>query len=108
MAVISTQSVTTSGAALTYSAASGGGDRFTPDSYTFMHVVNGNAGTLTVTLVTPNTVDGLAIADRTVVVLTGASALIKLPISLYTSADGKGDVTWSVTSSVTFAVLTMA
>lgn len=105
MAVVSTQLVSLAGTALTYSAASGGGDRFTPAGNTFMHIVNGSAGSITATLITPNTVDGLAIADRAVVVGAGANVLLLLPAGTYAASDGLGDITWSATTSVTFAVL---
>lgn len=106
MATVATQSVTATGAALTYSAASGGGDRFTPAPRTFMHVVNGSVADVDVTIVTPGTVDGLAIADRVVTVPAGENRLFQLPTT-YKSADGLGDVTWEATTSVTFAVLSV-
>jgi hypothetical protein len=105
MAVVATQSMTIDGSALTYSAASGGGDRFTPNTRTFMHIKNGSGSSITATLVTPGNVDGLAIPDRAVVVPAGADRLVPLPASTYASADGLGDVTWSLATSVTVAII---
>lgn len=104
MATYGTQSVNTVGTAITYGAVTAA-DRFLPADHCFLHVKNANAGTCTVTLVTPGTVDGLAIADRTVAILTGAEAMIALPAALYRSSDGLGDVQFSPTSSVTAAVI---
>lgn len=105
MAVIATQQTPLDGAALTYSAASAGGDRFKPSARTFMHIKNGSASSVTATLVTPGTVDGLAVADRAVTVPAGGDRLVPLPPGTYASADGLGDVTWSATTTVTFAVV---
>src|SRR4051812_247505 len=107
MATVSTQSVTTTGGALTYSAASGGGDRFTPGSTSFMHVVNGSGSSINVTITTPGTVDGLAISDRVIAVPAGVSRIFKVTSELYASADGLGDVAWSAVTSITFAVCSM-
>jgi hypothetical protein len=105
MATVATQKITTTGAALTYSAASGGGDKFTPGPYTYMHAINGGGSPITATLTTPGTVDGLAVADRTVAIPAGESRMVKLPTELYKGAQGLGDVSWSGTTSVTFAVV---
>lgn len=105
MATVSTQDVPAAGSALTYASASGGGDRFLPGDGVFMHIVNGSGSSITATLATPGTVDGLAIADRAVAVPAGDSRLVTLPADTYRSSDGYGDVTWSATTTVTFAVL---
>jgi hypothetical protein len=105
MATVATQKITTTGAALAYSAASGGGDKFTPGTYTYMHVVNGGGSPVTATLATPGTVDNLAVADRTVAIPAGESRMVKLPAELYRGTNGLGDVSWSGTTSVTFAVV---
>lgn len=88
-----------------YAASGGGGDRVHPG--TVLHVKNNNAATVTITMVTPGVVDGdLAIADRTRTVTNGTEAFIAVPKSqVYRDADNMVGLTWSVTSSVTFAVL---
>lgn len=105
MATVTTQSITNAGAATTYSAASPGGDRFLPADGTFLHVKNGSGSPITVTLVTPGTVDGLAITDRAVSVPATSERFIAVPDSLYRSSDGLADITWSATTTVTFAVV---
>lgn len=105
MAVVATQVMPVNGAALAYSTASAGGDRFTPAPRTFLHVVNGNAAATNVTIATPNPVEGLALPGRVVAVPASTNRLIPLSSDIYRSADGLGDVTWSVSASVTFAVV---
>lgn len=107
MATVSTQQIGKTGTAPTYSAADAAGDRVTPGEGTFLHVKNASAAGITVTLVTPGTVDGLAVADRTSnSVAAGGEDFISLAnAKLYRSSDGLADLTWSATASVTFAVL---
>ncbi len=89
----------------TYYAASAGGDRVRPGSV--LHVKNGNAAPTVITMVTPATVDGdLAVADRTRTVTNGTEAFIAVPKDqAYRDADGMVALSWSVTATVTFAVL---
>lgn len=106
MAVIASQVAPFSGAALTYSAASGGGDRFMPGDFTVIHVKNGGGSPVTMTLVTPNTdPTGNLIADRVVTVAATSDRIVKVPTSVFASADGLGDITWSGVTSVTLAVV---
>lgn len=104
MATYATQSVTTAGTTVSYTAVTAA-DRFVPADHCFLHVKNANAGSVTVTVLTPGTQDGLAIADRVVTILTTAEAMIAIPPAWYRSSDGLGDVQFSPTSSVTAAVI---
>lgn len=78
MALLSTQQMTSGGAAITLAAAAGGGDTADiSNGRTFLWLKNGGGSSITVTLVTPGTVDGdLAIADRAVTVANGTEKLI--------------------------------
>lgn len=105
MATVATQSLAFDGTAPTYSAASSGGDKFTPGNHTFLHVVNGSASSVTATITTPGDVDGLAIPDREVAVPAGEDRMVPVPARTYKAADGLGSVAWSATTTVTFAVL---
>jgi hypothetical protein len=90
-----------------YAPTSGGtGDRVQPGS--IMHVKNGNAATVTITFVTPGTVDtDLAVADRTRTVTNGTDAFLIVPSNAaYRDVDGMVQVTWSITTTITFAALT--
>lgn len=108
MATRGTEPVGTVGTGATYHAASAGGDKVTPTEGTFLHVVNGGASPTTVTIVTPGTVAGLAVADReTDPIAAGDDDFINLSDTrtYRNPADGLADITWSETTSVTFAVL---
>lgn len=106
MATVATQTLAFDGTAPTYSAASSGGDKFTPGHHTFLHVVNGAAeDAVTATITTPGDVDGLAIPDREVAVPAGEYRMVPVPARTYKAADGLGSVAWSATTTVTFAVL---
>lgn len=107
MATVTTQRVGLDGAALTYSAASGGGDKFTPGAHTFLHIVNASGVSVTATITTPDTVEGNAIADRAVVLAAGVNRLVRVPATVFANrADsGLAAIAWSATTSVTFAVL---
>lgn len=90
-------------------AASAGGDKVVPG--TRLHIINGGAAPVTVTLVTPGTKDGdLAIDDRTFTIPNGTFpanfGVIDVPSDLYRDpADGLASITWSSAVSVTFFVL---
>jgi hypothetical protein len=89
-----------------HAASSGGGDRVRPGN--ILHIKNANAAPVTVTFVTPGTIDtDLAVADRTRgPIANGADGFLVVPRDqAYRDADGMVQVTWSVNASVTFAVL---
>ena len=108
MATYAAQAIPKTGLNATYNAAAGGGDRVPPGS--IVHVKNGNASALTVTIVTLDTADGdLAVTDRAQASIgaTTGMAFIRIPTGwpYVDPADGLVGLTWSVTSSVTFAVV---
>lgn len=88
-----------------YAATAGPGDRVYPGNV--LHIKNANAAPTVLTMVTPATVDGdLAVADRTRTIANGTEAFLSVPRdAAYRDADGQVALTWSVTASVTFAVL---
>jgi len=73
-------------------------------------VKNGNAGACTVTITTPETVDGdLAVADRVVSVpATTGETLIPLTSRYRDPTTGRCTITFSPTSSVTRCVVRVA
>lgn len=89
----------------TYYAASAGGDRVRPG--VVLHVKNANAAPTVLTMVTPATVDGdLAIGDRTRTFANATEKFMVVPTNqAYRDADGMVALSWSVTATVTFAVL---
>lgn len=107
MATVSTQSVTLTGTPIAFSPASGGGDKFTPDDATVLLIKNGGGASITATIVTPWTGPaGLALADATVPVAAGAEVLVGAFAGPYwAGASGLADITWSSTTSVTWAAV---
>lgn len=106
MATLTTQSVTTAGLAATYSTPTATtGDRFLPAAGTFIHIKNGNASSCTITLTTPFTMDGLALADRVITVPGTTERFIAVPDTLYRSSDGLGDFVVAPITTVTVAVV---
>lgn len=107
MATLVTQNITTAGILPTYTAAAGGGDAMIADSTSFLHVKNGTASPMTVTLVTPATVDTtLTVADRAITVGANSEQMISVPDSLYRDpTTGLAAITYSLATSVTVAAI---
>lgn len=105
MATLSPQTVTRSGLAATYASAASGGDQFLNNGKMLLHVKNG-ATDCNVTVSTPNTVDGLAIADLTVTVSASTEEFIgPFPASIYNDSSGYVQLSYDDESNVTVAVL---
>lgn len=103
---LATQSFTSSGAVPTYSAANVDGHTIINSGKTLLHVKNGSGGSINVTIATPGSADGLALADRVVAVAAGAEKIIgRLNPSVYNNANGKITATFSAVSSVTVAAI---
>jgi hypothetical protein len=101
MATLAVQSVSSSGLTPAYVAAAGGGDKVVPGAGSYIHVKNGDATATVVTLVTPGTVESLAVADRTVSVAAGAEALIAVGNVYKNPTDGLASITYSKVTSLT-------
>lgn len=107
MALLTTQSVVQAGLAASYSAAAAS-DTAVPGDNVVLHVKNGGGSPDTVTLVTPGTVSGLAIADQTVSVAAGAEKFIPLLPDLYRDpSTGLVTIQHSFTTSVTVAAISV-
>lgn len=92
--------------AFTAASADAAGNTFVNDGNTFAYIKNGYTGTITATFVTPRTVGGLAVADQMIAVASGAEAAVGdfLP-ETFNDSSGQAQVTWSETTTVTFAVM---
>ncbi|WP_101791029.1 hypothetical protein [Nonomuraea indica] len=88
-------------------AASVGGDTCPAGDGIYLEVDNAGGSPITVTLATPGTVDGLAIADREESVPAGARGKV-LVSRTYAKADGQCDITYSGVTSVTVGVFKVA
>jgi hypothetical protein len=83
-------------------AAAGGGDTAPVGSGRFLYVANGDASAKTVTVATPGTSKGLAIADASISVAAGDHAIIPLN-DIYRGTNGRAAITYSAVTSVTVA-----
>ena len=101
---ITPQTVAVTGTSVTFEAANVDGNKIDMTSAPkILHVKNTNGATRTVTLVTPGTVGGLAIANRDVVVAaTTGDTEIKLD-RVVKNEDGFCHVTYSAVTGVTVA-----
>lgn len=111
MATLATQNVSRAGVAPSYAAAAGGGDKFTPDHETFLHVKNASAGSLNVTVVTPRTdALGNAVSDNVVAVPAAGERLIgPFPAEHYADpTDGLASITYSGVTSLTVGAFRVA
>lgn len=111
MAVLTVQSISRAGVVPSYAAAAGGGDSFRPDTHTFLHAKNGSGGSITVTVVTPNTDPiGNAVADLAIPIAAGAEKMIgPFPAPYFANpSTGNADITYSGVTSLTIAALAVA
>lgn len=97
------EEVSIAGLAATYHAAAAG-DKVPPGC--LLVVKNTNGATRDLTLATPGTAHGLAIADATITIpATTGERYVPVPHTGFTGADGLVPLTWSATTGVTFAVI---
>lgn len=89
----------------TFAAAPALGSQFRNSGRSILHVKNGGGVSIDVTIPTPGTVDGLALADQIVAVAAGAEKLISVRNrETYKQADGYTYVDYSAVTSVTVAL----
>lgn len=102
---ITPQTVTTAGAAITLEAANVAGNSVDlTTGAKVMWIKNGDAGSITVTLPSVATVDGLALADRTVTIAGTTEKHFRLH-DAQKRTDGTVYINYSAVTSVTVAAL---
>lgn len=96
------------GVDLAGAAAAGGGDTFVNTGVELVVFKNASVGSITVTIATPGTVDGLAIADRTIAVGAGETRLVgPFPPGIYNDTFISGGVVAMTYSGVTTFTVTV-
>lgn len=105
MATIATQIASVHTGDPTFSAASGGGDLCATGDNLLLLVHNGAGSSVTLTVTTPGTVSGLAVADDAIVIGAGAIKPIPLSKALFANDNGQAALGWSSATSVTVAVI---
>jgi hypothetical protein len=102
---ITPQRIVAAGLAPAFEPANVAGNSFKLQNGRYAHVKNGSGSSVTVTIPTPLTVDGLAVADRTVAVPAAGERLIALgTATAYKQAGGVAYLDYSAVTSVTVAV----
>lgn len=87
-------------------AAAGGGDSFPNTGAEVLVIKNGGGSGITLTVVTPVTVDGLAVADLTATIAAGATAMVgPFPPGTYSDGSGNVNLTYSAVTTVTVSVV---
>jgi hypothetical protein len=105
MAILSAQRLPLGGLQPTYANAASGGDQAPTGEKLVLHVRNDDASAKTVTVATPGTVGGLAVADASQVIPADGDAFIPLKSSFRDPMTGRAAITYSAVTSVTVAVL---
>ncbi|MBD0838787.1 hypothetical protein [Streptomyces sp. TRM68416] len=82
--------------------AAAGGDTAPVGPGRFLYVANGDAAPHTVTVATPGTVKGLAVADASLVVAAGDHGILPLA-GVYRGANGRAAITYDGVNLVTVA-----
>lgn len=108
MALLAAQSIVRAGLAASYAAVAGGGDEFVNTGVEFVHIKNDGIDPTDVTFATPRIVDGLAVAELVVTVAASADKFIgPFPKGTFNDGNGRVQVTYSETSAVEIAVLSV-
>lgn len=106
---LTVQTVSRSGLDPTYAAVDNANGNYFPNTgKEMLHVFNASGGALTVTVLTPRTVDGLAVAELTVSINNGEDAMIgPFPSATFIQGADRPNVyvDWSTGTSVTAAVI---
>ena len=93
----------TSATDLSPNAANAGGDKFTAGRDTFLYLENSSGAPITVTVDTPGTVRGQAIADLPIIVpATGYAARGPFPADVFGDAGGLVAMTYSTHTGLSF------
>ena len=106
MALLTIQTIKPAGISPTYAAATAGGDKLSLSApNTFLHVKNGGASSITVTVTTQNnSYKGLTVPDRTVTVAaSGEQMLGPFDPTLHADINQQASIGYSSATSVTVA-----
>jgi hypothetical protein len=107
MATLGTQVIALAGLAPSYANATGGGDKCEVGDRVFLHVKNGSASSVTVTLTATASVRGQVVSNLTVAVPASGERMIgPLNADLFQSqTDGLCAIGYSASATVTVAAL---
>lgn len=106
---LTVQQIARTGIVPSYAAANVAGNSLANSGKEFLHIKNGAVSSITVTIETPGTVDGQAVADRTVTIGAGAEKMIgPFPPQTYNQDSGEVYVDYSAITTVTVGAFRLA
>lgn len=107
MATLTVQNIVRAGLEVSYASAAGGGDVAANDGQVFLHIINADAGSHTVTVTSVATATpGLAQADVAVAVGASEERMIgPFPAGAFNNASGQIAITYDDVTSVTIAAV---
>ena len=110
MATLNVQIIKNSGTTVSYSAAAGGGDQVANDGVTKLHVKNGGASPVNVTIDSPNTcsfgVSANAAHDEVITVAAGGDKFLgPFTPDRFNDASGNIQISYDQVVSVTIAAI---
>ena len=110
MATLNAQNILRSGLAPAFVAANAGGDQFVPDREAYLHVKNGGAGAITVTVAAGQVpAPNLTTTMQGVSVPAGGERLLgPFPYQIFADANGFAQVTYSGVGTVTVGVFKLS
>lgn len=106
MATLAIQTMSRSGLAKSLAGAAGGGDEFVNTGSEFIWIENGSGSPITLTIATPQIIDGnLQVAERTVVLSATTEYLIgPFPTGPYNDANRKIQLTYTGVTTLTIGI----
>jgi hypothetical protein len=106
MATLTPQTLTKAGSQPSLAACASGGDEFANSGNTIILITNANASSRTLTIVSQATMDGLAVADRSVTIPgTDDTFITDLDKNVYNDTNGRVQLTYSTEVDLTIAIL---
>ncbi len=106
MPTLTVQSIVRAGLETTYAACDAGGDEFANSGDEFIHIKNDAVAEQILTIETAATVDGLAVADRTVAIPASEERMIgPFPTSAYNDGDDLVQLTYDAVVTLTIAII---
>jgi len=106
MAALTPQTTTRAGIEPTYEACGAGGDEFANAGGELVHIKNGAGAEQIMTIVSQATVDGLAVADRTVAIPAGEERVVgPFPTATYNDGDGLVQLTYDAVVTLTIGII---
>lgn len=107
MALLTSQVITRAGTGLnpSYGAANSGGDTVKTGKNVFLHIKNGHSSPQTVTVATPGSVGGLAIADLAIAVPNAGERMIGPIDDTFRDSNGLAAITYSGVTLLTIAAI---